>query len=252
MAPVLVAISMLCVLVFTLSAIHLVRWLRRRRSRRRVMPRRMAADDRSTPLRTTPRVTTPRAESEGDTIGNLSPPSEPRTPRWSPVSTPTQLSAHRIAELQPADEEHALAFAVEQSLSGRISMPSPDEEARQQARAKSLEESTLSALLALPTQPWTPALARIRDQPAAADAALDAVDGLDANDGLEPLSAADGDADECSMCMDAFAHGDVVKLLKCRHYFHRTCIDDWFTHRHGKAQACPVCAESPLPQAPES
>ncbi len=240
---------MLAVVAAIIIGCALVRWGRSQRNRRRVMPR-TAADDRSTPLRTTPRVTTPRGESESG--GDMSP-ITPRSPRWSPASPPTPLSPERIEELQPADEEHALAFAVERSLSYRASEPSAeDADARERARQQSAESELVAALHALPSQPWTPALARRqRDAPTSAAAVAAAAAPADADGNAStvetpPCKSVLDDTDECSMCMDAFAEGDMVKMLKCRHYFHAACIDDWFAHQQGKTRTCPVCSSSPI------
>jgi len=219
---------------------RLCRW---RHRRRRVMPRRTSPDDRSTPLHTTPRMTTPRgnsrgADSEGGlSIGRLSP-SEPRSPHWSPLSSP-MLSPQQIEELQPADEEQALAHAVERSLSYRASEPSVESAEAEQLRLESEEAATITTLLALPTQPWAPALSRIRDSPEATHSAAD--------EQAEPVHQQMEEADECAMCMEPFVEADLIKMLRCRHYFHAPCIDKWLVHgQQGKERSCPVCSERPI------
>lgn len=43
---------------------------------------------------------------------------------------------------------------------------------------------------------------------------------------------------DCSICLDEFTEGEVCRMLpKCKHVFHRFCIDQWLpSERH-----CPVC-----------
>ncbi|ORX80286.1 hypothetical protein K493DRAFT_320919 [Basidiobolus meristosporus CBS 931.73] len=42
----------------------------------------------------------------------------------------------------------------------------------------------------------------------------------------------------CSVCLDDFRAGDLVKRLPCQHDFHRRCIDTWLTT---KCNSCPLC-----------
>ena len=32
---------------------------------------------------------------------------------------------------------------------------------------------------------------------------------------------------ECSICLEKYKKGDVVKELECQHYFHESCIMRW-------------------------
>jgi hypothetical protein len=42
----------------------------------------------------------------------------------------------------------------------------------------------------------------------------------------------------CAICQDTIAEGaQVRKLSHCNHFFHKTCVDDWFQ----RAAHCPVC-----------
>ncbi|KAI3382669.1 hypothetical protein SNEBB_007271 [Seison nebaliae] len=47
--------------------------------------------------------------------------------------------------------------------------------------------------------------------------------------------------DPCSICYDKFSYNGkvtVVKLSKCHHCFHKTCIDTWFKN---DKKTCPIC-----------
>ncbi|KAK3145857.1 hypothetical protein QOZ80_3BG0258420 [Eleusine coracana subsp. coracana] len=48
----------------------------------------------------------------------------------------------------------------------------------------------------------------------------------------------------CSICLDNYGDGDVLRMLpECGHLFHRECVDPWLRHH----PTCPVCRTSPLP-----
>jgi hypothetical protein len=43
---------------------------------------------------------------------------------------------------------------------------------------------------------------------------------------------------ECSVCMDAFQEGDLMRQLPgCGHIFHSECVDEWLKHH----PSCPIC-----------
>ncbi|XP_067419674.1 E3 ubiquitin-protein ligase RNF149 isoform X2 [Emydura macquarii macquarii] len=47
----------------------------------------------------------------------------------------------------------------------------------------------------------------------------------------------DVDAENCAVCIENYKPKDVVRILPCKHIFHRTCIDPWLLdHR-----TCPMC-----------
>ncbi|XP_038620342.1 E3 ubiquitin-protein ligase RNF149 isoform X1 [Tachyglossus aculeatus] len=47
----------------------------------------------------------------------------------------------------------------------------------------------------------------------------------------------DIDAENCAVCIENYKPKDVVRILPCKHIFHRTCIDPWLLdHR-----TCPMC-----------
>jgi hypothetical protein len=42
---------------------------------------------------------------------------------------------------------------------------------------------------------------------------------------------------ECSICLDEYNENDSITILKCNHYFHEYCLEDWFY----KKENCPLC-----------
>ena len=47
----------------------------------------------------------------------------------------------------------------------------------------------------------------------------------------------DGIHDSCSVCLDEFKSGEVIRVLPCTHPFHRDCVDKWLYKKH----TCPLC-----------
>nr|XP_006008995.1 PREDICTED: RING finger protein 150 [Latimeria chalumnae] len=47
----------------------------------------------------------------------------------------------------------------------------------------------------------------------------------------------DSDFDNCAVCIEGYKPNDVVRILPCRHLFHKSCVDPWLLdHR-----TCPMC-----------
>jgi hypothetical protein len=44
--------------------------------------------------------------------------------------------------------------------------------------------------------------------------------------------------ESCAICLEFLEDDDDVRELRCRHYFHQPCIDEWLTTRRGQ---CPLC-----------
>ncbi|KAL0994206.1 hypothetical protein UPYG_G00119220 [Umbra pygmaea] len=45
------------------------------------------------------------------------------------------------------------------------------------------------------------------------------------------------EADTCAVCIDAYKSGDVLTVLTCSHFFHKTCIEPWLLEH----RTCPMC-----------
>jgi hypothetical protein len=46
------------------------------------------------------------------------------------------------------------------------------------------------------------------------------------------------ESNTCSICLDDFADDDEIRVLLCKHYFHKDCIDRWLTQENVR---CPLC-----------
>ena len=55
-------------------------------------------------------------------------------------------------------------------------------------------------------------------------------------------------ANECCLCMEHLGGDDVLRVLPCRHFFHRDCIDRWFATKPHQQRTCPLCKRDPLEQ----
>uniref|UniRef100_A0A0D9X327 RING-type domain-containing protein n=1 Tax=Leersia perrieri TaxID=77586 RepID=A0A0D9X327_9ORYZ len=50
-----------------------------------------------------------------------------------------------------------------------------------------------------------------------------------------------GGGGECAVCLSGVEEGDEVRELRCRHLFHRGCIDRWLLITAAAAATCPLC-----------
>ena len=49
-------------------------------------------------------------------------------------------------------------------------------------------------------------------------------------------------SDKCSICHEEFAINTIVKILPCKHFFHRDCLSEWvISNRKSK---CPLCRKN--------
>lgn len=63
---------------------------------------------------------------------------------------------------------------------------------------------------------------------------------------LEKIPTVRCAADEnnvCSICLSAFAKDDELRLLRCKHMFHCSCVDPWLMQ---SSDTCPMCREPVL------
>lgn len=52
---------------------------------------------------------------------------------------------------------------------------------------------------------------------------------------------------ECAFCLSGVRDGDEVRELRCRHVFHRACLDAWLVRPRA---TCPLCRDRLLPADP--
>ncbi|XP_019744080.1 RING finger protein 215 isoform X1 [Hippocampus comes] len=51
-----------------------------------------------------------------------------------------------------------------------------------------------------------------------------------------------GETDNCAVCLEPFNHNQCLRVLPCRHEYHRDCVDPWLLLRY----TCPLCKRSIL------
>lgn len=49
----------------------------------------------------------------------------------------------------------------------------------------------------------------------------------------------DPDDAKCSICLGDYEDGEQLRELKCLHYFHKECVDEWLVHK----KHCPLCQQ---------
>ncbi|XP_061566465.1 LOW QUALITY PROTEIN: RING finger protein 150 [Cololabis saira] len=79
--------------------------------------------------------------------------------------------------------------------------------------------------------------ARDRNQRRLGDAAKKAISKLQVRTIRKGDQETEADFDNCAVCIEGYKPNDVVRILPCRHLFHKTCVDPWLLdHR-----TCPMC-----------
>lgn len=54
-----------------------------------------------------------------------------------------------------------------------------------------------------------------------------------------------GTLEECCLCLESFLPDDTLRILPCKHYFHKECADSWFKSRLFRERRCPLCNANP-------
>uniref|UniRef100_A0A672I6B7 RING-type domain-containing protein n=1 Tax=Salarias fasciatus TaxID=181472 RepID=A0A672I6B7_SALFA len=79
--------------------------------------------------------------------------------------------------------------------------------------------------------------ARDRNQRRLGDAAKKAISKLQVRTIKKGDKETESDFDNCAVCIEGYRPNDVVRILPCRHVFHKHCVDPWLQdHR-----TCPMC-----------
>lgn len=50
---------------------------------------------------------------------------------------------------------------------------------------------------------------------------------------------------ECTVCLSTFEEGELIRKLKCKHVFHKDCLDTWLQQC---SATCPLCRSEVLPE----
>ncbi|KAM7009282.1 RING finger protein 150a [Tautogolabrus adspersus] len=79
--------------------------------------------------------------------------------------------------------------------------------------------------------------ARDRNQRRLGDAAKKAISKLQVRTIKKGDKETESEFDNCAVCIEGYKPNDVVRILPCRHLFHKHCVDPWLLdHR-----TCPMC-----------
>ncbi|XP_036814272.1 RING finger protein 150 isoform X4 [Oncorhynchus mykiss] len=79
--------------------------------------------------------------------------------------------------------------------------------------------------------------ARDRNLRRLGDAAKKAISKLQVRTIRKGDGETESDFDNCAVCIEGYKPNDVVRILPCRHLFHKNCVDPWLLdHR-----TCPMC-----------
>ncbi|KAG8453930.1 hypothetical protein GDO86_000526 [Hymenochirus boettgeri] len=79
--------------------------------------------------------------------------------------------------------------------------------------------------------------ARDRNQRRLGDAAKKAIGKLQVRTIKKGDKETEPEFDNCAVCIEGYKSNDVVRILPCRHLFHKSCVDPWLLdHR-----TCPMC-----------
>lgn len=52
----------------------------------------------------------------------------------------------------------------------------------------------------------------------------------------------DGEDDSCAVCLENYKDGETIRILPCKHLFHKSCIDPWLLNH----RTCPMCKNNIL------
>ncbi|XP_075458171.1 E3 ubiquitin-protein ligase RNF130 isoform X4 [Ascaphus truei] len=79
--------------------------------------------------------------------------------------------------------------------------------------------------------------ARDRNQRRLGDAAKKAIGKLTTRTVKKGDKETDPDFDHCAVCIESYKQNDIVRVLPCKHVFHKLCVDPWLSEHC----TCPMC-----------
>ena len=71
-----------------------------------------------------------------------------------------------------------------------------------------------------------------------------ALDALPTDRYANTKGAAEEEEDSCCLCLETFQMDAELRLLPCKHYFHKDCIDEYFKTRRFMPRQCPLCRQN--------
>ncbi|KAG8438971.1 hypothetical protein GDO86_005234, partial [Hymenochirus boettgeri] len=78
---------------------------------------------------------------------------------------------------------------------------------------------------------------RDRNQRRLGDAAKKAIGKLTTRTVKKGDKETDPDFDHCAVCIESYKQNDIVRVLPCKHVFHKVCVDPWLSEHC----TCPMC-----------
>ncbi|XP_068134505.1 E3 ubiquitin-protein ligase RNF130 isoform X3 [Hyperolius riggenbachi] len=79
--------------------------------------------------------------------------------------------------------------------------------------------------------------ARDRNQRRLGDAAKKAIGKLTTRTVRKGDKETEPDFDHCAVCIESYKQNDIVRVLPCKHVFHKVCVDPWLSEHC----TCPMC-----------
>lgn len=58
-------------------------------------------------------------------------------------------------------------------------------------------------------------------------------------------------SDECIFCLEVPIRLEVIRRLRCMHFFHKECFDEYFDAANNQKNICPICNEKVINTSPE-
>lgn len=49
--------------------------------------------------------------------------------------------------------------------------------------------------------------------------------------------------EECVICLEKYNKKENIRTLKCKHFYHKNCIDEWMKNN----DKCPLCKDTFIP-----
>ncbi|ORX89167.1 hypothetical protein K493DRAFT_234427, partial [Basidiobolus meristosporus CBS 931.73] len=62
---------------------------------------------------------------------------------------------------------------------------------------------------------------------------------------LAEFRLADPEEAMCTICLDEYSDGELIRRLHCKHHFHQQCLDEWLLIN----RYCPLCKANACPTA---